>query len=95
MVEDELVTSVTEQIANNNLIGSYVIAYYKAPDGLVYALAVMPYNIVKWSVNNKVDSRIKPPAELMKGDAALWQQFKAQKAYDELAEEIGNMNNEE
>jgi len=92
---EKVVTSVTKQVADNKLIGSRIIAYYKDnKNALVHALAVIPDNVVKWSVDNTVQN-IHPNKNAVSSsnsDATLWQQFKAQKAQDELAAEIAKLN---
>ena len=90
-IDNNIVTSVTTQVADNNLRGSRVIAYYKDKNAQVYALAVIPNNVVKWNVGKNMQN-------LTSSDTvkALWQQFKTQKGHDELAKKaaIKSMNND-
>ncbi|MFA6013786.1 MAG: LPP20 family lipoprotein [Gallionellaceae bacterium] len=78
---DKAMTSVSKQITNETLVGSKVYKSTSSPDGKLYVLVGIDEtnkaNIVKTAVKNS-----------MNNDNALWQQFQAGKAQDELAAEI-------
>ena len=78
---DRVNTSVTKQITDQTLVGSKIIRQMPTPTGgIVVLVALDPAGVeqvtkdlLKTSMNN---------------DQALYQQFKAGKSFDELAEEI-------
>lgn len=78
---DRVNTSVTKQITNESLAGTKIMRSITAPDGALYVLVGLDEasrqklveNAVKTSLNN---------------DRAAWQQFRAKKGFDELAEDI-------
>ena len=81
---DRVNTSVTKQITDQALVGTRVFKTLVSPNGELYVLlgmdasstAAATQEVLKTSMNN---------------DRALWQQFKAEKGQDELAEAIATM----
>lgn len=82
---DKVMTSVTKQITNQTLVGTKIIRTRLSPKGTLYVLVGMD----DASVVNASENALRTS---MRNDAALWQQFKAQKSQDELAAEIAKMN---
>ena len=81
---DKVLTSVTKQITNENLIGSKIYKTHKSPGGSLYVLIGMD----KASMQQATEKALKTS---MNNESALWQQFKAQKGHDELAAEISKI----
>lgn len=81
---DKVMTSVTKQITNETLVGSKIITKHTSPNGTLYVLMGMDAD----SVQKASEAALKTS---MKNERALWQQFKAKKGQDELAEEISRM----
>ena len=81
---DKVMTSVTKQITNETLVGSKIITKHTSPGGTLYVLMGMDAA----SVQQASEAALKTS---MKNEQALWQQFKAKKGQDELAEEISRM----
>jgi len=81
---DKVNTSVTKQITKENLQGTKIYKTRVSPNGTLYVLVVMDENDVTRSAQEALRTS-------MNNDAALWQQFKAQKGQDELAADIANM----
>lgn len=84
---DKVNESVTKQITDESLIGSRIAKTKVAPDGMLYVLVIMDEK----SVQNSTEKAVKSS---MGNNAALWQQFKAQKGHDELAADIAKMKAE-
>lgn len=78
---DKVNTSVTKQITNETLVGSRLFKSKTSPDGTVYVLV----GLDEKSVQKVTEAAVKTS---MNNDQALWQQFKASKAQDELAADI-------
>ncbi len=75
---DQVNTLVTKQITEHTLVGSKVYRSQISPNGMLYVLVGLdPESVSKVGLNAMQTS--------MKNDAALWQQFKAKIAQDELA----------
>ncbi len=81
---DKVNTSVTKQITDETLIGSKIFKTRTSPNGSLYVLLGMDASAAATATENALKTS-------MNNDRALWQQFKAQKAQDELAESIANM----
>jgi hypothetical protein len=81
---DKVNTSVTKQITKETLIGSRVYKTKTSPTGTLYVL-------VGLDKSNAIQVTQDALKTSMNNDQALWQQFKASKAQDELAAEIANM----
>ena len=82
---DKVNTSVSKQITKTTLEGSRLYRTTTAPDGTLFALVGLNKEQAKAQAKDALSNS-------MKNDAALWQQFKAKKAQDELAAEIANVN---
>ena len=80
---DQVRTSVSKVVTDQTLLGSRIIGNRTSPNGYLYVL-------VGIDEKNTVYNTQKALITSMKNDAALWQEFKAQKGFDELAEEIAN-----
>ncbi len=78
---DQVNTSVTKQITDESLVGTKLLRTITGPDGTLYALV---------GVDNAAAQQIAEAAirTSMNNDRAAWQQFRAQKAQDELAADI-------
>ena len=80
---DRVNTSVTKQITDETLVGTKVFKTRTSPNGTLYVLLGMDAAIAAQATENALKTS-------MNNDRALWQQFKAQKAQDELAAAIAN-----
>lgn len=78
---DMVNTSVTKQITSQTLTGTRIYKSRTSPSGGMYVLVGLDDKAVQQQAENALKTS-------MKNDQALWQQFKAQKAQDELAAEI-------
>lgn len=81
---DKVNTSVTKQITDQTLLGTKIYKTITSPNGNLYVLLGMD----EASMAAAAQSALRTS---MGNDAALWQQFKAQKAQDELAAAIADM----
>lgn len=81
---DKVNTSVTKQITDQTLVGTRTFKTSTSPNGTLYLLLGMD----KKSAATATQEALRTS---MNNDAALWQQFKAQKGQDELASSIANM----
>lgn len=81
---DKALTSVTKQITNETLVGTKIYKTRTSPTGALYVLLGMDPASVETAAQNAIKTS-------MNNERALWQQFKAQKAQDELAVEISKM----
>ena len=81
---DKVNTSVTKQITDQSLMGTKIYKTITSPNGNLYVLLGMDDTAVAQATQNALRTS-------MGNDAALWQQFKAQKAQDELAAAISEM----
>ena len=81
---DKVNTSVTKQITDQSLLGTKIYKTRTSPNGALYVLLGMDGEAVAQATQNALRTS-------MGNDAALWQQFKAQKAQDELAAAISEM----
>jgi uncharacterized protein YeaO (DUF488 family) len=82
---DKVNTSVTKQITDESLVGTKIFKTRTSPNGALYVLLGMDATMAAQATQNALTTS-------MDNDKALWQQFKAQKAQDELAADIANMN---
>ena len=80
---DQVRTSVTKTLVDQDLIGSKIIKSRRSSGGYLYVLVGLDEKAS--AVNAQKALRTS-----MGKDEALWQQFKAEKGFDELAEEIAN-----
>ena len=81
---DKVNTSVTKQITDESLVGTKIYKTRTSPSGALYVLLGMDASMAATATENALKTS-------MNNDNALWQQFKAQKGQDELAESIANM----
>lgn len=81
---DKVNTSVTKQITDQSLLGTKIYKTITSPNGTLYVLLGMDGNATAEVTQSALRTS-------MRNDAALWQQFKAQKAQDELAASISEM----
>jgi len=81
---DKVNTSVTKQITKESLVGSRIYKTQTSPNGTLYVLLGVDENNTMQITQDALRTS-------MNNDQALWQQFKAQKAQDELAAEIAKM----
>ena len=81
---DKVNTSVTKQITDETLVGTKIFKTRTSPNGALYVLLGMDASVAASATENALKTS-------MNNDKALWQQFKAQKAQDELAASIANM----
>jgi hypothetical protein len=80
---DQVRTSVTKTLVDQDLIGSTIIKSRRSTGGYLYVLVGLDETAS--AVNAQKALRTS-----MGKDEALWQQFKAEKGFDELAEDIAN-----
>lgn len=78
---DQVRTSVSKVITDQTLLGSRIIRNRTSPNGYLYVL-------VGIDQENAMYNSQKALRTSMGNDEALWQQFKAEKGFDELTEEI-------
>ena len=81
---DKVNTSVTKQITDQTLLGTKIYKTRTSPNGALYVLLGMDGTAVARATQDALRTS-------MSNDAALWQQFKAQKGQDELAAAIADM----
>lgn len=81
---DQVTTSVTKQITKETLIGSRLFKSKVSPNKTMYVLV----GLDEAKVQKAAEKAIKTS---MRNERALWQQFKASKAQDELAAEISKI----
>jgi len=78
---ERVVTSVSKQLTKQTLKGSKLVKTWISPKGTMFVLMGMNNEDVKNSLKNAVRSTYK-------NDEALWQEFKAKKAQEELEYQI-------
>ena len=78
-------TSVTKQITRETLVGSKIYRSQVSPNGMLYVLVGLDPESVSKVARNAISTS-------MKNEQALWQQFKAKMAMEELAAEISESN---
>ncbi len=74
---DKVTASVSKQVASQTLNGTVQKAIWQSPCSELYVLIASDPGVVQAAVKNSVTSSYK-------NENALWQQFQAQKAQDEL-----------
>jgi hypothetical protein len=77
-------TSVSKLITNETLTGSRIFKTRTSPTGGIYVLLGLDSAKVQEAAKQTIQTS-------MNNEQALWQEFKAKKAQDELAAEIANM----
>ena len=81
---DKVNTSVTKQITDQTLVGTRIYKTRTSPNGTLYVLLGMDGGATAAAAEKALRTS-------MNNDRALWQQFKAKKSQDELAQAIANM----
>lgn len=82
---DKVNSSVSKLITSETISGSRIFRSITSPSGGIYVLVGMDPTLAKEAAKEVLKTS-------MGNDQALWQQFKAKKGQDELAEEIAKMN---
>ena len=80
---DKVTQDVTKTVSNQTLYGSKKYNTRVSPNGVMYVLMGMSETNTRKAVAEVV-------ADSMDNDQALWQEFKAQQGFDEMAEAIAN-----
>jgi hypothetical protein len=80
---DQTTEAVTKQVAKVDLVGSKGIDVWTAPSGALYMLVTVSTK----DTNKQIKDNIKTS---FKNDQALWQQFKAKNALEELEKEFAS-----
>lgn len=80
---DQTTEAVTKQVAKVDLVGSKGVDVWTAPSGALYMLVTVSTN----ETNKQIKDNIKTS---FKNDQALWQQFKAKNALEELEKEFAS-----
>lgn len=78
---DKVSKQVSTQLTKETISGSRQKDMWISPSKNLYVLVYIDGQVLKDSVKNSVQTS-------MKNEAALWQQFQAKKAYDDLDKEI-------
>ncbi|MDH4945415.1 LPP20 family lipoprotein [Sulfurimonas sp. C5] len=78
---DKVTTAVTKQVAKVDLKSSKMVNMWQAPSGAIYMLVTVPQS----EVNKEVKDAVKTS---FKNDEALWQQFQAKQALEQLDKEF-------
>lgn len=81
---DKVNTSVSKLITSESLEGSRIFRTTTSPNGAMYVLLGLDPSVTRAATEKAVKTS-------MKNDQALWQQFKAKKAQDEMAADIARM----
>lgn len=81
---DRVNTSVSKLITNETLVGSRIFRTRTSPTGGLFVLIGLDTAKVQQAAEDSIQTS-------MNNEQALWQEFKAKKAQDELAAEIANM----
>lgn len=81
---DKVNTSVSKLITSEELSGSRIFRTATSPKGAMYVLLGLDPSVTREATEKAVKTS-------MKNDQALWQQFKAKKAQDEMAADIAKM----
>jgi hypothetical protein len=81
---DKVNTSVTKQITDQTLVGTRTFKTRTSPKGTLYLLLGMDEKSAATATQEALRTS-------MNNDAALWQQFKAEKGQDELAASISKI----
>ncbi|MBA3582691.1 MAG: LPP20 family lipoprotein [Gammaproteobacteria bacterium] len=78
---DKVNTSISKQITNESLSGTRIVLKNTSPNGVLFVYVGLDPKAVQQLAQEAIKTS-------MNNDAALWQQFKAQKGQDELAADI-------
>jgi len=74
---DQVNLAASKQVASVALKGSKQVDSWTAPSGTLYLLVAVPESVINGAAKKAVKTS-------MKNDEALWQQFQAKNAHDEL-----------
>jgi len=78
---DKSIETITKQVAKVDLVGSKSVDLWTAPSGAIYMLV----SVSQKSANEQIKGNIRTS---FKNDEALWQQFKAKNALEELEKDF-------
>ncbi len=78
---DKSIETITKQVAKVDLVGSKAVDMWTAPSGAIFMLVTVSQN----SANEQIKNNIRTS---FKNDQALWQQFKAKNALEELEKDF-------
>jgi hypothetical protein len=78
---DKSIETITKQVAKVDLSGSKAVDMWTAPSGAIYMLV----SVSQKSANEQIKNNIRTS---FKNDEALWQQFKAKNALEELEKDF-------
>lgn len=78
---DQTTEAVTKQLAKVNLVDSKAVNSWTSPSGALYMLVTVPKN----ATNKQIQENIKTSYN---NERALWQQFKAKNALEELKKDF-------
>ncbi len=78
---DKVSSQVSKQVANQTINGSRQKDSWISPSANLYILVAVDSSIAKDAIKNAVQTSLR-------NEQALWQQFQAKKAYDDLDKEI-------
>ena len=81
---DKVNTNVSKLITAETITGSKLLRSVTSPNGAIYVLVGLDPALAREETEKALKSS-------MNSDQALWQQFKARKGQEELAEEIAKM----
>jgi hypothetical protein len=81
---DRVNTSVSKAITSETLTGSRIVKTRTSPTGGIFVLIGLDSENIQAAAQDSIQTS-------MNNDKALWQEFKAQKAQDELAAEISKI----
>lgn len=80
---DKVVETITKQVAQVNLTNSKSIDQWTSPLGTLYMLVTVDHKNANTQIRNNLKTSFK-------NDDALWQQFKAKNALEELEKDFSN-----
>lgn len=80
---DKVVETTTKQLAKVNLTGSKAVDMWTAPSGAIYMLVTVSKNSANEQIRENLNTSFK-------NDSALWQQFKAKNALEELEKDFAS-----
>lgn len=78
---DKAIETITKQVAKVDLIGSKAVDMWTAPSGAIYVLVAVSQKAANEQIQNNIKTSFK-------NDQALWQQFKAKNALEDLEKEF-------
>jgi hypothetical protein len=78
---DKSIETVTKQVAKVDLVGSKAVDMWTAPSGAIFMLVTVSKDSANEQIKNNLNTSFK-------NDQALWQQFKAKNALEDLEKEF-------